>query len=318
MNSASFTSASILPIKVITNSEIVREVTNHNIVPYHIQINPTNKCSANCSFCSCKNRDKTIELSFTDAMQITNKFIDLGMCAVTITGGGDPLCWKPLEKYITELRRGLIKIGLVTNGKLFKKENDSFIRDLVWCRVSISDESDIEDIISKVEQLLRCDIDWAFSYVVTQNFDVLKLKRVIEFANEYKFTHVRIVNDIVGISNDIANVKNALKEYEVDLSKCVFQGRKEYTEGSHKCLISLLKPNIDPYGRVQPCCGIQYAFGDDYKDFPASTAMGEIEDIWKNQKCFIGSNCKKCYYSDYNVILNTLWDNSTVEHKDFV
>ena len=117
----SYTSANTIPIKLVANQDLMNSIINHNITPIHIQINPTNSCPLNCTFCSCKNRDKSKEINFNLLKTMINKFSDMGMLACTITGGGDPLAYTYINETVDYLNARGIAMGLVTNGVLFSK-----------------------------------------------------------------------------------------------------------------------------------------------------------------------------------------------------
>ena len=317
----SYTAASTLPVKLIIDKGLTQSIKSHNIYPTHIQINPSNRCNFNCSFCSLSNRDKEIELDWDRMKETVYKFYKLGTKAATITGGGDPLMYTKINELIDLLDRFGIKVGLVTNGTLFKRFNLDNINKVTWCRISISDE--YKPKLDFLEEVVQNKTDWSFSYVVTKQFNKNKLFETINFANKHNFTHVRIVNDILSGCEDglMETIKQLLKDNNIDDSKVIYQGRKTFSRGAKRCLIGLMKPNISPDGMITSCCGIQYAINPPPLDFNKKFAIGYVEDIehiWKNQKYFEGTFCSKCYYSDYNNILNILWDSNEIQHQEFI
>ena len=327
MNISDYTSANAAPIKISSNGAIIDSVVNHEIVPYHIQINPTNRCNYRCSFCSCDKRDKKLELKWSDCKHIINKFNDLGTEAVTITGGGEPLVYPHINDLVDYCYGLGWDVGLVTNGWfLGRHEGDrrsrlatEAVRRLTWCRISISNERtpkwpQLEKIVKQCPE-----VDWAFSYVVTTTNDLSNLEECIKFANDHDFTHVRVVDDIVQGAELTPLIVKKLEKNGVDDSKVIYQGRKFYDKGHDRCLLSLLKPNIGPDGYIYPCCGIQYAKDPPSLDFNKDDSMGEhILSIWDEQRYYDGSVCKRCYYNEYNQYLNEMWENSKIKHKKFV
>ena len=314
----SYVSASAIPAKLITNMPLLNKIKNHNIYPAHIQLNPTNKCPLNCSFCSCKDREHGAELKLDDAKLILDKFAALGAEAVTITGGGDPLAYKYINELIEHAANIGLRVGLVTNGILFKNLKRESFYDLKWCRISVSDEQKISAL--KLDDIITARIDWSFSYVMTNNLDIKNLVDAVSFANVHNFTHVRIVDDILRSesNNEMEIAKQALENID---SKVIYQGRKQYEKGSKRCFMSLLKPNIDANGNVFPCCGIQYATDKSSLTFDPKFIMGNISDIekiWSKQSYFDGSICKRCFYSAYNSVLEMLWDSDKLVHREFI
>jgi intein/homing endonuclease len=251
----------------------------------------------------------------------THKFITSYGILAHNTGGGDPLAYPYLADYSNYLYEKNIKSGLVTNGVLLKQTDIDWIKKVTWCRVSLSDEYKL--LTPKLKDIIeKCPVDWSFSYVVTPTTDINNVIKAIQFANENKFTHVRLVDDILDETSPskVQEFKSQMPNL-IDDSIVIYQGRKTYTHGHKRCLISLLKPNIGPDGLIQACCGIQYRKNPPALDLLPEDSMGgpeDIEDIWLNQKYFDGSTCEKCYYSDYNNILNIMWDSSNLKHQEFI
>lgn len=319
---SSYISANAIPSKVITNGEIMGQVKNHRLKPIHIQLNPTNKCPLNCSFCSCKNRDKGAEYSWEGLVEAMDVFINQGTKAVTISGGGEPLSYPWINDCIAYLRKHDVEVGLVTNAILFHKLSPKIIPDLTWCRISLSDEN--IRVLRQLSDLLRPGCDWAFSYVLTKKFKEENVFKALEFANDRSFTHVRIVDDILDESQEndnMSDLREAVKTRGLNDDIVVYQGRKQYTKGHKKCLFSLLRPVVDATGLIIPCCGAQYAKNPPSLDFDETMVMGSISDmneIWSSQTYFDGSVCSKCYYGDYNDMLNMVWEHMSLKHKFFV
>ena len=117
------------------------------------------------------------------------------------------------------------------------------------------------------------------------------------------------------------DIKYLIKQEGIDDSLVIYQGRKEYKHGNKRCLISLMKPNIDAEGNIIPCCGTQYAEKTPSLNYGNNFRMGNIDDIdgtWNYQEYFNGSICDKCFYSEYNDVLNILWNIKDIKHKNFI
>ena len=323
MNKESYTAASSVPLKVLLDRRLVRIIEeDKRILPRHIQLNPENKCTQDCSWCSCSARDKTLEMPYETVMGVMGKFKNLGAKSVTITGGGEPL----LHPRINEMIKGIynlgIEIGLVTNGDLIDRLGRKDLEKITWMRVSLGDEKKTNqnywtNLTKAVE---RGKTDWSFSYVAANQIPNYKLiGDMVEFANHPKFTHVRIVNDIfnaekLGVMQDI---KLYLRSEDIDDKKVIYQDRGKWTKGVNKCLISLLKPVITADGKLAPCCGTQYKDDPPAKDYVADWGtIKDIDKIWKEQKYYNGSKCVKCYYDNYNILLSRLLEG--IKHKNFI
>jgi MoaA/NifB/PqqE/SkfB family radical SAM enzyme len=316
----SFTAANALPIKIFKNAELVESLNKKFIPPIHVQFIPTNRCNLNCSFCSCKKRNKTEELPLNEIIGLISTLKKLGCKAVTITGGGEPLMHPQISEIINAFYSNNIKIGLVTNGLLLHRLSFEDLSKIHWCRVSCCDERRFEPSKNILEVTVQCgrNVDWAFSYVVSKNFDPKNLEKYILFANEHNFTHVRVVSDLCDL-DECPDMEIIRAHITTDDRLVIYQGRKQYDPGQKKCWISLLKPVIGADGEIYPCCGVQYAHQEQDLDLPQSMCMGtigDIESIYNKQTPFEGSVCARCYYKNYNDILDQMI--VPTEHMEFV
>ncbi len=237
----------------------------------------------------------------------------LGMSCVTATGGGEPTLYPELPKVLRLLCQLNVDVGLVTNGSLLYKLSEADLGRIRWCRISCSDELHrqikVDDWFNSINQAVTKDslTEWAFSYVVSAYPNFSLMKKVIDYANDKNFTHVRIVSDLLDL-NDVPNmnaIRGGLLDLGVDVSKVIFQGRKTFVRGSSPCYISLLKPVVGADGKLYPCCGTMYALDEPGRDYEKAMCMGTWRDlprIIEQQKFFKGDICKRCYYDDYQFI----------------
>jgi len=317
----SFTAADTIPLKCLLDKELLVSTSKGIILPIHIQFMPTNKCNLNCNYCSCSKRDRDLTIRFEDAARIIDICAELGTKAVTITGGGEPLCYPYFDELVSYFVSRNIQIGLITNGILLHKSKADTLQKITWCRISSGDDrkfskqysDSLRAAISKAS-----NVDWAFSHVVSTKPNIGTINKIIHFANAHNFTLVRIVSDI--FYPEEASL-DAIKENldGIDDSLVVYQGGKEYTAGGD-CFVGYLKPVIAPDLQVYPCCGVQYASvipaRDMSTDFTLGHAFNLTEIISKSNIPFSGNNCLRCYYSNYNKILGSLLKD--IKHKEFV
>ena len=319
---ASFTAADSLPLKIFLNKKLMKGILQKKkILPIHLQLCPTNKCLLHCLYCSCSNEDRKLELSYEAIINLMKTAKRLGCQSVTITGGGEPLLHPNIEEVIWKIHRLKIKIGLVTNGLLLHKLHKPTLDCITWCRVSFDDYRDFNFKGRLEEAIIRGkNIDWAWSYIVTEHPNIEKMKQIIGFANDHNFTHIRLVPNLLELEKvDLRFIENTLKAEDVDDSKVIYQSRNDFIEGTKECYISLLKPIIGADGGIWGCCGVQYLGKKPTRKYPDGMRMGSIDDfegIVRGQKYFDGSQCDKCYYYNYNRILRDLL--GKIEHQEFV
>ena len=319
MNSwvASFTAASTYPVKLLQNAGVVNPCGH--VLPYHLQLYPTNRCNLNCAFCSCSERDKRQELSIQEITKILAAFQRLGTRACTITGGGEPLLHSHFNDILVAAEFNHIKVGLVTNGTVIDRLDSHYP---TWIRISLSDGRLLDDAYYDAvgRACSRYTSDWSFSYVLTAEPDYDKLRRAVTFAAAHNFTHVRIVADLFDTDcvPDMGAVRGEIGDIPgADL--IIYQGRKDATRGRERCWMSLMKPTIAADGRVWPCCGAQYAINNETHGLPESMCMGSWEEYAtrvRKQDYFRGDICDRCYYNAMNDVLEQMV--LPLKHVEFV
>jgi MoaA/NifB/PqqE/SkfB family radical SAM enzyme len=116
------------------------------LAPVHIRIKPTNACNHNCHYCAYRvdNLQLGQDMSTRDfipkakMLEIIDDLQQMGVKAVTFSGGGEPFCYPYLSDAVKALIKGHIKFAALTNGSLLKGElAELFSCHGSWVRVSI-------------------------------------------------------------------------------------------------------------------------------------------------------------------------------------
>lgn len=114
--------------------------------PVHVRLKPTNICNHDCWFCAY--RQDGFQLGQTMAerdqiprdkmLEIADDLAEMGVKAVTFSGGGEPLVYPHLLEAMGRLAAGGIRLAALTNGaRLSGALAEAFARDATWVRVSI-------------------------------------------------------------------------------------------------------------------------------------------------------------------------------------
>ncbi len=314
----SFTAASTFPVKLFLHEEIVSFGRTKRLLPIHIVLNPTNRCNQSCPFCSCGQRDKNREIPFDELLGIIERMHRLGTKAATITGGGEPTLYKGLDEAIGFIHSKNIKVGLTTNG-IEIDCIEGVLGKLTWCRFSLSDAQKLSDGYLKGIAALKKRtprVDYGFSYVVTRHFNPDNLRTLIDFVAANDFPYIRVVPDLIEL-DAVPDISSFLGKCPHADERVVYQKRTEFTRGRNPCYLSLLKPNIGPDGNLYPCCSVQFSTEKPSLDFTPSMSMGrDVEDIYSHQRYFNGQVCMRCYYDDYNQMIQILLEG--IKHAEFV
>jgi Fe-coproporphyrin III synthase len=116
------------------------------IEPVHVRIKPVNHCNHDCWYCAYRvsNLELGEDMNTKDFIpkvkmhEIADDLIKMNVKAVTFSGGGEPLIYKPLPEIIKKLSEGGIKIGTLSNGSNLKGHvADSFAKYATWIRISL-------------------------------------------------------------------------------------------------------------------------------------------------------------------------------------
>lgn len=114
--------------------------------PLHIRIKPTNACNHNCSYCAYRadNLQLGMDMNVKDfiarekMLEIVDDIIDMGVKAVTFSGGGEPFCYPYLHETVEKLAGGGVKFALLTNGSRMEGDIAAFLAEnATWIRVSM-------------------------------------------------------------------------------------------------------------------------------------------------------------------------------------
>ena len=134
-------------LKFLDQPKHMAALRNKEVVaPVHIRIKPINYCNHNCWYCAYRydnlqlgeDMDVADQIPHDKIFEIVDDIIEMGVKAVTFSGGGEPLLYKPLPDVITQLAGAGIKVASLTNGANLKgKVGDAFAKHGTWVRVSL-------------------------------------------------------------------------------------------------------------------------------------------------------------------------------------
>jgi MoaA/NifB/PqqE/SkfB family radical SAM enzyme len=114
--------------------------------PIHIRIKPTNVCNHNCWYCAYKVDNLQLGQDMVERdyipedkmMEIIEDIKDMGVKAVTFSGGGEPFVYRYLTQSVKKLIEYDIAFASLTNGSKLKGEiAELFALNATWLRISI-------------------------------------------------------------------------------------------------------------------------------------------------------------------------------------
>lgn len=115
--------------------------------PIHVRIKPTNLCNHKCWYCSYQSLDDiqlAKDITIRDMIpkekmfEIIDNCIEMGVEAVTFSGGGEPFSYPHFIETIKKLSKSNIKFASLTNGSKLKGEiAELFAKYGTWLRISM-------------------------------------------------------------------------------------------------------------------------------------------------------------------------------------
>ncbi|RJQ13410.1 MAG: radical SAM protein, partial [Nitrospiraceae bacterium] len=227
--------------------------------PVQIRIKPTNVCCHNCRYCAYrsenlqlgKNMDRRSFIPKDKMTEILADVIDMGVKAVTFSGGGDPFCYPYLTDAIKILAASPVKFASLTNGSRLKGElAEIFAHSATWLRVSMDgwdDESyshyrgvgngEFTVVMDNMKKFGKLDGTCCLGVVLI----------IDEYNSAHVFESIRKLKDI-GVDN-------------VKVSPCIVSNSGPENNGYHKPFFDRVKEQI--------CKAVEILGDDDFEIFDA-------------------------------------------------
>lgn len=152
--------------KIAWHRDIIEGLHNNKGVPKVCGVFISDICQHSCAFCSTANRGRDV-LDFSKIKTFLNQLIPLGLKAVILSGGGNPILYKCKESgsdfndVVEWIHGNGLQVGLITNGMKMKTYPDGrkswvtvkpeTLDRLTWVRISLSgwdhgEEIEVPDI----------------------------------------------------------------------------------------------------------------------------------------------------------------------------
>ncbi|MEK6935694.1 MAG: radical SAM protein [Nanoarchaeota archaeon] len=189
-------------LKIIWHPEKLEALLKGEIsAPIAIRIKPTNKCDHRCFFCSYNPEAKNLlseEINLNDEipqekmMEVLSDLGEMGVKAVTYSGGGEPLIYPHIIQTFKKTLDNKLDLSIITNGQRLSEERAELLTQAKWVRIS-ADYCDISTFVQSRR-------------ITEKSFDKLK-------ENIKKFAKIKNLECELGI-NFIVHHMNQDKVYE--------------------------------------------------------------------------------------------------------
>ena len=342
-------------LKILHHFDALKSYTNgERFAPVYIRIKPTNVCNQRCFYCcyaddqAVKNRkvDRRDFIPREKMCEILEDIKNMGVKAVTFSGGGDPLCYPYIEECFEKILSADIDLSIITNGQMLTDKKAELLKEAKWVRISLDSANrktyemirnvkTFDEVISNTEAFAKiknetCEL--GINFVVNEKnylqiYDICKLASSIG-VNNIKFSGIMI--------------QEGTQEYHSEIRKSVCElvnkAKSEFESNKFK-IIDKYEENLSFDRKYDECCIQQFVtiiaadqkvYRCYQKAYTLSGCLGSIEDcsfkeLWFSDetankfKNFSPKNdCKAaCVYDQRNILLNDI-KNLDRNHINFI
>jgi len=244
------------------------------VAPVHIRIKPCNRCNHHCWYCAYRTDDLKLGEDMVESDQIpeakmfeiVDDIVAMGVKAVTFSGGGEPLLYKPLPEVIERLAAGGVRVATLTNGSNLKgRVAEALARHATWVRVSVDawdDESYVKSRGAKAGEFSRL-MENMRAFVATGTECVLGVSFITGKDNYHRLHEVCSRFKAIGVNHvklSAAVVGNSVEENH--------RYHREFAEGARAEIERCLALSGDGFTVLDHFHEMESLFVKDYKTCP--------------------------------------------------
>jgi MoaA/NifB/PqqE/SkfB family radical SAM enzyme len=269
------------------------------VPPITAEIDPSNKCMLNCSFCMFQGyiKEHREVLPWSVYQSLLGELYDIGTKSITFTGGGEPLTNPRFNQMVGAAFMLGFQVGLVTNGVLLDKVEN--LESYKFIRVSL-DSHNKEDyiklkgadyfdkVLDNIKKALKHNEVIGISYVVNgiNNKDLYKAE---ELANELGVAYLQIKPAYID--------SKIFTDFEYPDGRPTISTKRYMATDNTPCNIAALIALIGADSNVYYCC--QHRGKDKFN--LGSLKEHSFIDLWKKRLSLKPnvSLCPPCRYMNY-------------------
>lgn len=328
----------------------------HGVItsPIYVRIKPTNRCNHHCYYCSYADMDlnlrtgvkKTDEISWEILERTINEFREIGVKAVTFSGGGEPLVYQHINEAMQMVLDSDIELSIITNGQLLCGKSAEVLSNAKWVRISMDScnakqfssirgvsEKKFDELVNNIKNFsIIKDRECEFGInCVVNHMNCDSIFQMALFAKSLGVNHIkfaaRITKDLDEYHSKFKkNVINQIELANRTLSDNHFKVIDKYTEHFNfsavfhriynKCQIMQIVTVIAADSKVYPCHDKAYILGEELGDLKKQS----FTDIWKSYKFNEFNPMLKCnhhcVYDSRNILINKFFESD--KHRNFI
>ena len=349
-------------LKIFHHTELLNKIKNgERVPPIYIRIKPTNVCNQNCYYCHYKNSyldlDDYLPKDFIPRekmLEIIDDMADMGVKAVTFSGGGEPLVYPYIEETMQKALDSGIDLSIITNGTLLKDKKAEILAKAKWVRLSVDSsrkemyaktrsvpEDMFSELLKNIENFAKikdktCEL--GINFVVNEKnheyvYEMAELMKSLG-ANHVKFTpaisnetekyHAPFMREVMEDLERAAELNDehfrVIDLYTSDFNR-VKSGVKIFDRAYDVCYIKEMVCVIAANSKVYYCHDKAYLNDGCIGDLKNM----RFKDLWfsdKTMKLFKNFDVHKvcyqhCVYDDRNIMLNQFFG-MDMNHVNFL
>ncbi|MBD5516687.1 MAG: radical SAM protein [Lachnospiraceae bacterium] len=263
-------------IKIFAHTEELKKVRNgERVAPVYVRIKPTNRCNQNCYYCHYKNPYLDLdqyspqdEIPRQKMLEIISDFAQIGVKAVTFSGGGEPLLYPYIEESFEKVLSVGIDLSVITNGSLLNGRRAELLAKAKWVRISQESgtgetyakirgvrQEEFKQLCNNIQNFARIknpNCELGINYVIGPNnwgevYQAGKLMKELG-VNHVKYTAL--------MSNDVESVHASFKENVIEQ----IHRLEDEEKVSEFRVINMYESDFDQravFGRNYDFCGIK-------------------------------------------------------------
>ncbi len=350
-------------VKVFHHSEVLDAISKGDVfAPFYIRLKPTNVCNHHCAYCTygsgntnqkTDNRDKINHkdlIPWDKLQEIIGDMGKMGVKAITLSGGGEPLCYPHIKDAVKRIKQNGIDLSLISNGSLLRGEVAKEFYDAKWVRISFDspDETEYLALRGLSENAYRIVVDNIADFAKEKSAQcTLGVNYVVSKANYHRvYQAAELLRDL-GVNNvKFAAVIDNEKGYHLSIKdevlSQIYKAINDFSSDSFRIINSYENDWMDKNFTTQnfdTCytCRLVTVIGADQKIYLCHTRAydssaevadlhkGHLRDIWfsdsvqkKLTELCPDRDCKNfCVYEERNKMIQAYFD-VDMNHVNFI
>lgn len=315
------------------------------VAPIYVRIKPTNVCNQKCYYCGYaddtlydgRKVDRRESIPWEIMERTILELADMGVKAVTFSGGGEPLCYHSIEKTLKLVQESGIDYSMISNGQALKGDIVEILKDAKWIRISfdsyqaatyqsVRGVTTHQQVINNIENFANKkskDCTLGINCVVTKQnaneiYDICRLVKEAGVDN-IKLSPIMVKEDEAGYHDEIKDtvgeqILRAKEELETDTFHVVDKYTNDlaidhnFEKSYHRCVIQDLFAVIAADSKVYRCHQRAYTKPGEIGDLTQHT----FKEIWYSKETIrklrqfdACKECRfRCAFDERNMLLN--------------